>query len=260
MALSRAEATRLRKLHRRRGREAAGLFLAEGVRVVADLLRSELPVRRAIVAPSLRTAPGGAELAAALEQACPVEEVGEAELSALAATETPQGVLAVAEIPSRELPVPAGDEAAVALVLDGVQDPGNVGTLIRTAEALGADFVAALPGTADPWNPKAVRAAAGSLFRIPVKAITWAALAGWLREHDFAVHAAEAGGSPVDQVATPHRAALVVGNEGAGIREEVRRSADALVSVPLRGAADSLNVAAAAAVLLYLLMAGKERR
>jgi TrmH family RNA methyltransferase len=138
------------------------------------------------------------------------------------------------------------------LVLDAVQDPGNFGALVRSAEALGAAAVVALPGTVDPWNPKSVRAAAGSSFRLPIVPLSWSeALAGF-REVGFSIVGADSTGRSVREV-RGERIALVLGNEGAGLSQQVLEVVDELAAVPLRGRAESLNVAAAAAILLYEL-------
>src|SRR5690606_15150059 len=138
-------------------RDEEGLFLAEGIRVVEELVGSGIPVRLAVVSPSAEESERGAALVRALGERAPVRRVSDAEFARLAATEAPQGVLAVAEAPKRELHDITPPDAATVLVLDGIQDPGNFGTMVRTADAFGADLVAALPGTVDPWNPKAVR-------------------------------------------------------------------------------------------------------
>ena len=253
--LSRREERLLRALRQRKTREAEGLFLAEGVRAVEDLAASPLPVRLAVAASTLGDTPRGRVLLDLLAtQGVAVHETGERELAALADTETPQGVLAVAPIPSAGLDELSLDaEPSVLLVLDAVQDPGNFGTLVRTAEALGAAGVVALPGTVDPWNPKSVRAAMGSSFRLPIVAAGWDELGPWLSERGFATFAAAAGGEPLPQPRPP-RAALVLGNEGAGVSAETRARADRVVGIPLRGRAESLNVAAAGAVLMYELL------
>ena len=253
--LSRREERLLRSLRQRKGREAEGLFLAEGVRAVEDLAASPLPLRLAVAASTLGdTARGRALLDLLAAQGVAVRETGERELAALADTETPQGILAVAQIPSASLDdLRVAAEPAVVLVLDAVQDPGNFGTLVRTAEALGAAGVVALPGTVDPWNPKSVRAAMGASFRLPVVAAGWDALAPWLAERGVTTLAAAADGEPLDEP-RPARAALVLGNEGAGVSEQTRARADRVVGIPLRGRAESLNVAAAGAVLMYELL------
>ncbi|HEU0300442.1 MAG TPA: RNA methyltransferase [Longimicrobium sp.] len=253
--LSRREERLLRSLRQRRAREQEGLFLVEGVRAVEDLAASALPVRLAAAASSLGDTPRGRTLLDVLAtQGVAVRETDERGLAALADTETPQGILAIAGIPRARLDdVVIGREPAALLVLDGVQDPGNFGTLARTAEALGAAGLVALPGTVDPWNPKSVRAAMGSTFRLPVVQAAWDDLAPWLSSRGFATLAAAAGGEPLGE-ARPARAALVLGNEGAGISNDTRARADRVVGIPLRGRAESLNVAAAGAILLYELL------
>ncbi|HEX6940802.1 MAG TPA: RNA methyltransferase [Longimicrobiales bacterium] len=250
---SRAELRLIHGLHRRKVREAEGLFLAEGIRVAEELVASGLPLRLALVAPAAEDTERGRALVQALEARTPVRRVSDAELARVAGTETPQGVLVVAEIPRQRLEDVAPGAAATALVLDGVQDPGNFGTMVRTADALGADPVVALPGTVDPWNPKSVRAAAGALFRIPIVQPGVDGLLAWLREHGFTLYGADSGGTDIGTVRIPNRAALVVGNEGAGLSPALRGAADALVAVPIAKHAESLNVAVAAGILLYVL-------
>lgn len=251
--LSRSEERLIRGLHRRKVRQEEGLFLAEGIRVVEDLVESDLPLRLAVVSPSAEESERGRELVRSLEERCPVRRVSEPELAALAATETPQGVLAVAEIPRQDLAALRIEGAAAALVLDGVQDPGNFGTLVRTADALGAAFVAALPGTVDPWNPKSVRSAAGAAFRVPIVQPTPEELFEWLHERGFTMYGADMSGAPVDRVELAQRAALVVGNEGAGLSPTALQAVDGLLAVPIKGHAESLNVAIAAGILLFFL-------
>jgi TrmH family RNA methyltransferase len=253
--LSRREERLLRALRQRRNREAEGLFLAEGVRAVEDLAASPLSVRLAVAASTLGDTPRGRALLELLAtQGVAVQETGERELAALADTETPQGILAVAPIPAATLDdLPVDADPSVVLVLDAVQDPGNFGTLVRTAEALGAAGVVALPGTVDPWNPKSVRAAMGSSFRLPIVPAGWDVLAPWLAAREFATFAAAAGGEPLPQP-RPARAALVLGNEGAGVSDQTRARAERVVGIPLRGRAESLNVAAAGAILMHELL------
>lgn len=253
--LTRAEERLLRSLSQRRNREGEGLFVAEGVRAVEDLAASGLALRFAVVSSTLEDTPRGAELRGALASAgVRVRETGERELRDLAGTEHPQGVIAVAEIPRRELEALAvdGDPSAV-LVLDAVQDPGNFGTLVRTAEALGAVGVIALPGTVDPWNAKSVRAAMGSSFRLPIVPAGWDRAASFLREQGVEIVAAVVGAEPLPSP-PPRRAALVLGNEGAGVSGETLAHATLRAGIPLRGRAESLNVGAAGAILLHELL------
>lgn len=246
---SRAEARRWRSLKRRKGRAEHGLFVAEGHRLLEDLLASPVGVRQVLYTAAGVGEPGIRDvLERAAERGVPREEVGEEELAELADTVTPQGVLAVGEIPERDWEdLGEGD----VLVLDAVQDPGNAGTILRTAEALGAAGAVSLKGTVDVWNPKVVRAAAGSLFRLPVLHATWPEAGERLRSAGRRIWASDARGEPVgrdDDV--PRDVALVLGNEGAGVRDEILAAADRRVAVRLRGGAESLNVAVAAAILM----------
>src|SRR5205807_784444 len=160
----------IRDLQRRKARGRRGLALIEGVRLVEEALAAGLTFRGALVAPDLARTTRGRELVVELERhAVAVEEGSARSLAQAADTEAPQGIVAVVE-PRSWVPddIPLGGERIAALVIDGVQDPGNVGTLIRTAHALGAAGTIVLRGTADTPNPKALRAAMGATFRHPV--------------------------------------------------------------------------------------------
>lgn len=251
--LTTRETKELRALQTRRSRDRTGRFVAEGLRLVEDLLASPIRPVWAAVASSLGDSERGARLIESLAtRRVPTRTLPDPEFALVAGTDAPQGVLAVAEAPqpSLEAALRAPDPAVV-LVLDAVQDPGNFGTLIRSAEALGAVAALALPGTVDPWNPKAVRAAMGSSFRLPIVVAPWSEAGPRLRQAGFRLLVAAGGGDPLR--AAPPRAALVVGNEGAGVSPELLHDADQVVGIPLRGRAESLNVAAAAAILLYEL-------
>ena len=247
--------TLARDLRRRRARERQALFVAEGVRAVEELLRSPIAIRGALASPVLAEAPRGRSLRAALEaRDVPVLEVSAADFATAAETESPQGVLAIGAVPSArwaDAPVPA---AARILLLDGVQDPGNAGTILRTAAALGIHLTLALPGTVDLWNAKVVRSAMGALFTHPTASCTWDELDRFRAAHALTLWGADAGGTPLPEVAErPARLALAVGNEGNGLSDALRARAGQLVSLPI--ATESLNVAVAAGILIYELRA-----
>jgi TrmH family RNA methyltransferase len=242
----------IRDLHRRRARERRGLALAEGVRLVEEALAAAVPIRGAAVAPALEATSRGKSLKAALVRAgVPLESLGDRTLAALADTEHPQGVIAVVEPPRWTLEdIRPGPRGAV-LVLDAVQEPGNVGALVRTALGLGAAGLVALPGTADLHNPKALRGSMGALFRLPCALADVPALLEWAARSGVAIWTSGVDGSPVGSVARQGPVALVVGNEGAGVHPALARAAGATVTVPLAGPVESLNVAVAAGILLY---------
>ena len=243
----------IRDLGRRRGRERRGLALAEGVRLVEEALAAGITIRGAAVSPTLEGTTRGMALKARLaEHGVRLEDVTVAELDELADTEHPQGIVAVVEPRAWTLADVALERASVLLVLDGVQDPGNVGTMLRTAHALGAAGVVALRGTADLTNPKVLRGSMGAAFRLPSVAAEEDAFLVWAAEQGMAVWAAAADGSPFDRAGTRSAPiALVVGNEGAGVSPGIARAAAHRVAIPLRPGAESLNVAIAAGILLY---------
>lgn len=157
----------------------------------------------------------------------------------LSETNTPQGVLGLFERPQERDVFARRDSITVAL--DGVQDPGNVGTIIRLAAAFDASGVAVLPGCADPFGPKAIRASAGAILSVPIANVTAAQIA------DRSLFASDGNGPPVDP---PVRdAVLVFGSEGAGVSADLLRRAK-LIGISMSDRVESLNVAAAAAILL----------
>lgn len=256
-SLSRSEERLLRGLHRRKERAASGLFLAEGIRVVEDLLDSQLELRFAVVSPTLEATERGRELLERLRDTTSVRQVEDRALAALAGTQTPQGVLVAARAPRHDLAEMELPGSATILILDGVQDPGNFGTLVRTADAFGVAGVVVLPGTVDPWNAKSVRAAAGAVFRIPIVETGMAELAGWLREEGFTLYGADATGEDLTRVELAPRAALIVGNEGAGLSNAALEIMDTALAVPIEPHAESLNVAVAGGILLFVLTRGR---
>lgn len=246
--------TLARDLRRRRARERQHLFVAEGVRAVGELLRSTLSVRGVLVSPKETDAPRAAALRdAARRRGIDVLEVSDREFASAAETDSPQGILALAEIPSGKLGDLAPAERCRLVVLDAVQDPGNVGTIVRTAAALNAAAVVAMPGTVDLWNAKVVRSAMGALFHRPAYLSTWAELDTFRSAHRLSLWGADASGEPLGSIEPPARLALVVGNEGAGLTEEARARLDHVVALPIDPAIESLNVAVATGILLYQL-------
>jgi TrmH family RNA methyltransferase len=242
----------IRDLHRRKGRERRGLALAEGIRLVEEMLASAAPCKGVAVAPALEATPRGAELKRALVAAgAPIESISDAELAAASATEHPQGVVAVYQVHTWSLDECAGPGTGPVVILDGVQDPGNVGTIARTALAFGAAGLVALPGTADLTNPKTVRGAMGALFHLPHCHADDQQVLDLLVRREIALWATTVDGTPIDAVAPPGVIALVFGNEGVGIRPALLARAAQRVSIAIRPGAESLNVAVAAGIALY---------
>jgi TrmH family RNA methyltransferase len=168
------------------------------------------------------------------------------------ATEQPQGIAALvhppAFTPERLFPC----AAPLVLVLAGLQDPGNVGTLIRSAEAFAANGILLLPGTASPWNPKALRASAGSAFRVPTLNVGEEEALALLAQHNVpAIAAVARDGTSIDKAPFAQACALLIGNEGAGLSDTVIAAAAHRVTIPMPGNIESLNAAIAGSLLLY---------
>lgn len=251
--------TLARDLQRRKGRERRSLFVAEGVRAVEEVVRSGVRIRGAISSADLEETPRGKALLPELEQrADELLRVTTAELETAAGTESPQGVMAIAEIPEQSLTDVTPGDGARLLVLDGVQDPGNAGTIVRTAAALGAVAVVALPGTVDLWNAKVVRGAMGAHLRMAAVQCGADDLFSWLERERVELWIADAAGEPLHAVTPPSRLAIVLGNEGSGASAPVRARADRSVGLPLAAGVESLNVAVAAGILLYALSTKRE--
>jgi TrmH family RNA methyltransferase len=242
----------VRNLQQRKGRKRRGLAVAEGVRLVEEAVAAGVAFRGVLASPALRaSARGEALLVALADHAVPVAEITDRQLAALADSETPQGVLAVIEPPRFRLGDIRPRPRSAVLVLDAVQDPGNVGTLLRTAFALGSPGAILLKGTADAANPKVLRAAMGATFRLPAAAATVDEFAGWVREHGVTVWGGDPEGVRAERLPRPDRLAIVVGNEGAGLTPAVAALAHRRVAIGLARGAESLNVAVAAGILLY---------
>lgn len=242
----------VRDLKLKRGRERRGLALAEGVRLVEEAHAAGLEIRGAIIGPALEATARGKSLKGALAASgVTMHEVPSDALRELADTDHPQGIIAIIAPPRWSLDHIVMRTHDTILVLDGVQDPGNVGTLARTAFGLGARGLVALPGTAELTNPKVLRSAMGATFRLPCVSAGLDQFVGWASDESVAIWAAAADAEPVAGTSRPERLALVVGNEGAGVSSAIERVATRSVAIPLADGAESLNVAAAAAILLY---------
>jgi TrmH family RNA methyltransferase len=230
---------------------AGGRFLLEGPEGIRAALEAG-HVPDSLLATERAAARHAGLLNQARQRGTPVTLVAERVLADLAATTTPQGLVAV--MPSVLLPLEALPAAPrLVCVLAEVRDPGNAGTVLRAADAFGADAVVTTSGSVDPQSPKAARAAAGSLFHLPVLAgIPWPDLRDALRDRGLRLVGADAHApAGIDQAPLGAPVALVLGNEAHGLPAAVAADLDQVVRVPLAGRAESLNLAAAAAVLLY---------
>lgn len=240
----------IRNLSRRKARRRRGLAVLEGARLIREAMEAGARFRGVIVRADSVTEQVNLLLEALGERAIGVEQVAAQEFDSVAATDRPQGIIAVAEHPNWTYAEIANGDAPI-LIVDAVQDPGNAGALIRTAYCLGASGVVMLDGAVDLLNPKVLRAAMGATYRMPVICSAFDGLRSFLRERGLEVWTGSAAGRDVRRMHRTGRVAIVVGNEGAGVRAEFREMGAKNVLIPLARGAESLNVAVAAGILLY---------
>jgi len=232
-----------RSLKDRKGRRETGCFLAEGRKMVEEALASGFPVEALLVNEARA---GEFNLTGDI----PVYALPENVLAAVCDTKTPQGVAAVVKAqPNIRL-------GRRVVALDGVQDPGNVGTIIRTADAAGLGGVILSGQCADVFSPKVLRATMGSVFRMPM--VVTDDLPGYLlglRERGYSVISSQLDGEPFYRRGNVGESfCLIIGNEGNGVSDEVKATATHRVKLPMRGGAESLNAAIAAGIMMYDLM------
>ncbi|QGG48796.1 TrmH family RNA methyltransferase [Heliorestis convoluta] len=258
-----------RTLSRKKGRTTAKRYLIEGRRLIEEAVASKIQIDYFLYTERIGQQKAGQELVAALQsQGSEGLLVNDKTLQSISETEHSQGIIAVAPLPepsrweevaqSKKL---QNTRKPFLLILDGLQDPGNVGTILRSAEAAAVDAVIMTAGTADPFNPKVIRASMGSIFRLPVIiAPTEEAIEQILAEKECTLVVADSGGEqayynlPLQESKS---LALVIGSEGHGPSAYFRAKADHIATIPLAPPVESLNAAIAAAVLLFDVAKGR---
>jgi RNA methyltransferase, TrmH family len=234
-----AQVKQWQKLKRKKERTKTNTFLVEGFHLVEEAITAGWTIEKLI----LREETELPEWASHLE----AETVSEHVFKSITETETPQGIAAVVQMQDKKL-----KRHNRILLLDAVQDPGNLGTIIRTADAAGYDAIYLGEGSADRYNDKVIRATQGSIFHLPVLTADLELLVPELQDIGYTVWAAALEGA-VDYraVSAPEKTALLVGNEGAGIDKRLIAQSDMAVKIPIFGKAESLNVSIATGILLY---------
>jgi TrmH family RNA methyltransferase len=265
---SRANASvrRALALHNKKGRDKNDAFLTEGFILIKEAISAGREIEQiflrgeaAISAGSetkqgfLRSDEIAEEIRAGIPDSAEILTLPEKIFDEIADTVTPQGVMAIVKKPNAADAKKALTNSSSILVLDRLQDPGNVGTLIRTAFASGIGAVACVKGTADVYALKVVRAAAGALFRIPVAQTGSAAeTIAELKKAEYSLKTLQMdGGKAYSKADLSGRVAIIVGNEGSGVSDAFVAEADEIISIPMQEGAESLNAAIAAGIVLY---------
>ena len=234
----------MRALEKPKARREAGLFLIEGRKMAAEAMAAGL-LRTLIVERGREE--DYEELIASAETSGECVLVSAQVMQTLSSAKTPQGVMCAARIPDQ----PERLEGGLLCALDAVQDPGNLGTILRTLDAAGFGGVLLGEGCADPYGPKALRATMGSIFRVPIRQTSLPDELEALRRSGYAIAATELGGEDFFEACPSDPAVLVIGNEGNGISDAVRAQATHHLALPMRGGAESLNAAVAAGIMIY---------
>ncbi|WP_407269113.1 TrmH family RNA methyltransferase [Radiobacillus sp. PE A8.2] len=228
-----------KKLKMKKERQKQGVFLVEGFHLVEEAIKSQWNVQEVIVQQGVEVPD--------YVQDIEVHELTDNVFQAIAETKTPQGIAAVVGMKQHSW---ASFQRIV--IVDSVQDPGNLGTLIRTADAARFDGIVLGEGTVDVYNEKVVRATQGSLFHLPIFQANLLEKIPELQGEGFDVWASTLTGAvPYHTVAVPDKVALILGNEGEGIAEAVIEQSDQLIKIPIYGQAESLNVSVASGILMY---------
>ncbi len=239
----------------RRRRYRKGMFVIEGPHSVEMALASEFSLRRVFVSEAFGGRSEGKRLLRALEKRVQHDGiiiVSEDVMARLADTETPQGILAVVSYADGDLQTLHFKGIPLFIVCDGIQDPGNLGSIIRVADAADADGIIILPGTSDVFMPKVIRATAGSIFSLSVVQTDPSALIEYLNTKEICLYVADVRGSAsLYETDLRRPAAIAFGNEAYGVSESLFNNAKYVIRIPIFGKAESLNVAMAASICLY---------
>lgn len=240
-SLQNAQVKQWKKLHNRKNRSNSGEFLVEGFHLIEEAYKSKWVIEQIIIREGVAVPDEYHRL--------PIEIVNKAVYQHISQTETPQGISAIIK-KKRSLSV-MGDKM---LLLDSVQDPGNLGTMIRTADAAGFNSVFLGHGTVDIYNDKVIRATQGSIFHLDIVEGNLVEEILRLKENAYEVFATALDhATNYKKVPLSKKTALVLGNEGAGVQKEILKIADHIVTIPIYGKAESLNVGIAAGILMYHL-------
>jgi len=246
----------IRKLQSQsRARREEQLLVAEGVRLCEEALAAGWPAQVVLYTASLSER-GLSLLDGLAAQGAALAQVSEQVMVSASDTQSPQGILAV--LPQRSLPLPSSPDFI--FIPDEVRDPGNLGAMLRTAEAAGVDAVFLPPGAVDVYAPKVIRAAMGAHFRLPIYPLSWEDIQSKLRAAKLRVIVAAVGAGTAYTLADLHSPlALVIGGEAEGAGQQARLLADELVHIPMPGRAESLNAANASAILLFEIVRKREQ-
>ncbi|MCB9111167.1 MAG: RNA methyltransferase [Anaerolineales bacterium] len=244
-------------LGRSKERREAGAFIAEGVRLVEEAVKANWICRFALYDETLSER-GMVQVESLKVRGVDVEEVSASVMKSISETETPQGILAVLELTNLPIPQPAN----FILIPDQVRDPGNLGTLLRSAAASDVQAVLLPPETTDAFAPKVLRSGMGAHFRLPIHSLGWDEIEKVIKSEGLNVLVADMNGQSCWETDLRQPVALIIGSEADGASESARKLANGNISIPMSGETESLNAGAAGSILMFEVLrqrAQKER-
>lgn len=234
---------------RSKERQEAGAFVAEGVRLLEEAVKANWPIRYVLYDEALNER-GKALVERLTSSGVEVDAISTSLMKSLSETERPQGILAVVNYSQLAIP----RRLHFILILDQIRDPGNLGTLLRTADAAGVQAVLLPPETTDVFAPKVVRAGMGAHFHLPQRSMTWEEIGNLGKSASLQVLLADMSGPSCWETDLRKPLALIVGGEAEGASEQARKLANEQISIPMPGGAESLNAAVAGSILMIEIM------
>ncbi|NLW22668.1 MAG: RNA methyltransferase [Tissierellia bacterium] len=246
----------IKSLYRKKGRWDKKLFIVEGVKMVKECIDNSYPLKYIIYSQDLFNIDGGKELFDSISSLQNLKCVPAKLFREISEMGTPQGILAIAKFRVNTMNDINKEDNPFLLLLDGVQDPGNMGTIIRTADAFGIDGVVITKGCVDVYNPKVVRATMGSIFRVPIyHEEDGIKLIKEFKKNKIKTYSTSLKGEKyIQNVDFKEGGLLIIGNESKGVSETLESIADDLIKIPMAGGAESLNVAVASSIIMYEVM------
>lgn len=242
----------IKSLYRKRERKKLGLFLVEGIKIVEELVDENYLFKKIVYTDSVFSNKDGKALIQKIGNSKKLVKVSEDLFKEISDTENPQGILGLVNIPLYKIEDLNLDNINLLLYLDEIQDPGNMGTIIRSADAFNIDGIIIPEGCVDPYNPKVARATMGSIFRVPLYFIDdGVAEIKRLKSEGIKLYSSSLVGSVDIGKINFKRSIVAIGNESKGVSPEIHKLSDKLIKIPMLGESESLNAGVAASIIMY---------
>lgn len=245
----------IKSLNRKKHRWENRLFIIEGIKIIEEAIINEIKIRYIIISDSFLKSMDGDFFYQKSKSIYDLVKVNDNLFKHISDTENPQGIMAICEFNLRDLSEIDSNRKLSLLFLDGIQDPGNMGTIIRTADAFNMDGLILGEGSVDPYNSKVVRSTMGSIFRVPLY-ICNNSLKTILefKNNGFNIFVTSLDGDSIYNIDFDKKLLCVIGNEASGVAQEIQKIADSKIKIPMPGDAESLNAGVAASIIMYEVM------